>query len=166
MKGIKRFIWCVSLILLVIDPIGFWLWEYDNFLVYAYEFNIWKYRVIYNPAASAITEQELNFIETHEFDIYVNEYNKQERINSIVSKLGYERIGIINTDNNYIYTIYLDNEGKIIKVVDGFDDVNFIAELSIARIERLTKQERFEDLPQEIKIPFKVKLKILKVMWL
>ena len=131
--------------------------------VYAYEINIWKYTITYNP----IIEEEIPvFTETHIFDEYANEYNKLERINSITAKIGYERIGLLNTDNNFIYTIYLNEQGRIIKVADGFDNVDFIAKLSIERIEKLVKDNRFEDLPQEIKIPFSVKLKILTTLWL
>ena len=131
--------------------------------VYAYEIDIWKYTITYNP----IIEEEIpTFTETHIFDEYVNEYNKLERINGIVAKIGYERIGLLNTDNNFIYTVYLNEQGRIIKVADGFDNVDFTAKLSINGIESLSKQQRFEDLPQEIKIPFGVKLRILTTLWL
>ena len=160
----------IAFVLFVIDPLGYLLWNegiavknINNFnFAYAYEFNLWKYKIIYNP----VVEEEIisTFPETHVFDKYVGEYNKQEKINSIMARLGYGRIGIINTDSNFIYTIYLEN-GKIIKVADGFDNVDFIAELSIARIESLLKQDRFEDLPKEVKVPLKVKLKILKILW-
>ena len=153
--------WSIAFVLLVIDPLGYLLW--NDGVAYAYEFNIWKYKIIYNPV---VEEEVINtFPETHVFDIYIKEYNKQDEINNIAAKLDYERIGIINTDNNFIYTIYINEQGEIIKVADGFDSVDFIAELSIKRIESLVKQGRFEDLPNEIKIPFKVKLKILRVMW-
>ena len=163
MNKLKRFIIGNAIVLWIIGPIGHALWEHEQYYVYAYEFNIWKYKIVYNP----IVEEELinAFIETHVFDAYVNEYNKQERINIIVSRLGYERIGIINKDNNFIYTIYLNELGKIYKVVDGFDDADFIAEVSISRIGRLARDNRFEDITKEVKVPFKVKLKILKVMW-
>ena len=161
MKGIKRIMVSIVLVLLIIDPLGYFLW--NDGIAYAYEFNILKYKMIYNP----VVEEELinTFIETHMFDNYVKEYNKQERINNLVAKLKYSRIGLINTDNNFIYTLYLNENGKIIKVVDGFDNVDFTAKLSISRIESLAKQQRFEDLPKEIKIPFKVRLKILKTSW-
>ena len=158
----KRVIGSIAFVLFVIDPLGYLLWD-NHFGVFAYEFKVWKYKVIYNP----IIEQEVipTFTETHVFDLYVNEYNEQERINKIVAKLNYERIGIINTDNNFIYTVYLNEQGKITKVADGFDNVDFTAELSINRIESLVKQNRFEALPHEVKMPFKVRLKILKVLW-
>jgi|SRR3990167_4322038 len=157
MKGIKKFIVGIIFVFVIIDPMGYIL------NTYAYEFNVWKYKIKYNP----ITEQEVinTFTETHVFDRYVNEYNQQERINIIVAKLNYRRIGVINTDNNFIYTVYVDEHGKISKVVDGFDDVGFIVELSITRIESLSAQNRFDELPNETKIPFKVKLKILRTMW-
>ena len=152
----------ILIIVFVVDPLGYLFW--NDKIAYAYEFNILKYKIIYNP----VVEEEVvsTFIETREFDAYIYEYNKQDKINNIVAKLGYGRIGIINTDNNYIYTIYVNEQGKIIKVVDGFDNVDFTAKLSISRIESLAKQQRFEDLPKEIKIPFNVKLKILRALWL
>ena len=151
----------IAFVLLVIDPLGYMLW--NDGVAYAYEFNVWKYKIIYNP----IVEEEViaTFPETHVFDLYVNEYNQQERLNGIVEKLNYRRIGIINMDNGFIYTTYLNEQGKITKVSDGFDNVDFIAELNIKKIESLAKQNRFEELPDELKIPFKVKLKILKVLW-
>lgn len=163
MNKLKRIMMSIAFVLLVVDPLGYMIWEYDTYIAYAYEFKVWKYKIIYNP----VVEQEVvpTFTETHIFNEYVNEYNKQERLNSIVAELDYERIGIINTDNNFIYTIYIDEQGKITKVVNGFDDVDFIAKLSIKRIKSLTEQGRFEDLPNEIKLPFKVKLKILKALW-
>ena len=162
-KG-KRALASIMLVLFVVDPIGYFLSDYGIPFAYAYEFDIWKYKIIFNP----VVEEEIinEFTETHVFDMYIDEYNKQEKITSIVAKLGYERIGIINTDNNFIYTIYLNEQGKITKVVDGFDDVDFIAELSIKKIERLAREERFEDLFQEVKVPFVVKIRMLKEKWL
>lgn len=163
MNKINRLMVGIAIVLWVIDPIGYALWEHNPYFAHAYELNIWKYKIIYSP----IVEEEIinTFTETHVFDVYVNEYNKQDKINNIATRLEYERIGIINKDNNFIYTAYLNEQGKIIKVADGFDNVDFIAEVSINRIERLVIQERFEDLIKEVKIPFKVKLKIIKVWW-
>ena len=161
MNKLKRIMGSIAFVLLVIDPLGYVLW--NDGIVYAYELNLWKYKIIYNP----LIEEEIipAFTETHSLDAYVNEYNKQNKVNNIVARLNYERIGLINIDNNFIYTIYLNKQGKIIKTADGFDNVDFIAKLSIIRIEKLVRQNRFEELPDEIKIPFKVKLKILKIMW-
>jgi len=116
----------IAFVLLVIDPLGYVLW--NDGIVYAYELNLWKYKIIYNP----LIEEEIipAFTETHSLDAYVNEYNKQNKVNNIVARLNYERIGLINTDNNFIYTIYLDEQGKIIKVADGFDNVDFTAKLN------------------------------------
>ena len=151
----------IAFVLLVIDPLGYVLW--NDGIVYAYELNLWKYKIIYNP----LIEEEIipAFTETHSLDAYVNEYNKQNKVNNIVARLNYERIGLINTDNNFIYTIYLDEQGKIIKVADGFDNVDFTAKLSIERIERLVRDNKFKDINKEIELPFKVKLKILRVLW-
>jgi len=162
MNKLRRILTSIAFVLLVIDSFGYMLW--NDGIAYAYELNVWKYKITYNP----LVEKEIVpvFTETNVFDRYVIEYNKQERINSIVARLKYERIGIINTDNNFIYTIYLNEQGKITKVTDGFDNVDFIAELSINRIESLIKQDRFEDITQEVKVPFKVKLRILRVLWL
>ena len=162
MNKTKRALISIAFVLLVIDPLGYLLWN-EKVGVFAYEFNIWKYKIVYNP----VVEKEViyTFTETHIFDNYISEYNKQEEITNQASKLKYKRIGIINTDNNFIYTIYLNEKGKIIKVADGFDNVDFIAELSINRIGKLVKQQQFEDLFDEIKIPFNVKLKILRIFW-
>ena len=161
MNKLKRIMGSIAFVLLVIDPLGYVLW--NDGIVYAYELNLWKYKIIYNP----LIEEEIipAFTETHSLDAYVNEYNKQNKVNNIVARLNYERIGLINTDNNFIYTIYLDEQGKIIKVADGFDNVDFTAKLSIERIERLVRDNKFKDINKEIELPFKVKLKILRVLW-
>lgn len=132
-------------------------------IAYGYELEVWKWKIIYNPL---VTEEITpTFIETHVFDDYVNLYNMDETITKSVSRLGYSRIGLLNTDNGYIYTIYLTADGKITKVVDGYDNVEFIAEVSISRVESLAYSNRFEDILQEVKVPFKVKVNALRLLW-
>lgn len=109
-------------------------------------------------------KQELQtFIAANEFDQYVNEYNRL-RITKTISRLNYHRIGFINTDNSQVYTFYLDN-GKITKVVKGLDAPEFVASASIMKIHERVNNEDFEGILDEIKIPFKVKLRALSLLW-
>ena len=118
-----------------------------------------------------LPKKEINYEE------YVETLNESPIFVSIVKNFDYERIGLQILNNEEVvkeFTSY-NQDGKIMKFEEGLNDPDFTARVEEETIKQLTspkEQAWIEKHPMEaaikyagkIKLPFMVKLKLLKLL--
>jgi len=141
----------------------------------AWEFDAFGYKIRYNQKETIDNTQEIPKKEavnlpiadaedlprkTDRFNDDIRHLNNNKEIQLILKELDYRKIGFINIDSQKSYTILINQEGIINGVLEGLEEPEIIIRGSYMGISEGAKQGNIRIIKQNLKIPFKLKMKL------
>jgi len=158
-----KFLWKIAIIkILIAMIIGGVMMANAN----AFRFEAFGWQVKWQEQPQIIDEtDEPYFEQTNNFDEEIAIANSYKETQLFLKELDYERIGIIDTSTNEQYTIIISNEGIIERVEIGLNEPETIIRADMPMARKRVVENNFIGLRNYVKIPFKVKLKIILMIW-
>lgn len=130
---------------------------------FALSMQLFGYTISYEPQQVEVInmQEQISQIQTYEFNEYVAKANNRKETQIILKELDYSRIGFINWDTSKSYTAVISQEGIITGVYIGLLEPEVIVEGSITQIKQNIADNNFLAVGNSLKVPFKLKLKLL-----
>ena len=115
-----------------------------------------------NQVANIVDEKQYDaVVQIHDYDEQIKQANNIKELQFILKEMDYRRIGLINTDDGQEYTIYISQEGLIKAAAKGPDNPGAVITGSLKQITADIQNKNYLSLKDDIKIPFKVKMKLM-----